>query len=196
MHLFIHINIYSINIYIHSAILKALWSREIGGQAIKWCGNFLFEWMQQVLVGDALSKPETVISGLIRGSVCWPIIFDLVLDSLLKSIKIPHFSFVDDVKAMADTVIYDCVSVQADLDIVNKWSSKNCMPISINKSFVLHYGNNSPCRNYELQGENLQPVENITDLGIIRTANSHSQCSYNGEQIIRCCFTRIQALFS
>ena len=101
-------------------------------------------------LGYALSKPETVISGLIQGSVCGPIFFDLVLDSLLKSIKIPHFAFADDVKAVADTVIYDCASVQADLDVIDKWSLNNCMLISINKSSVLHCGNNNPRRNSEL----------------------------------------------
>ena len=32
----------------HSVILKALQSKGIGGQAIKWCGNFLFKKIQQV----------------------------------------------------------------------------------------------------------------------------------------------------
>ena len=97
----------------HSVILKALQSRGIGGLAIKWCGNFLYGRIQQVRLGNALSKPKTVISGLIQGSVSRPIFFDLVLDSLLKSIKIPHFEFAD-VKAVADTVMYDCASVQAN----------------------------------------------------------------------------------
>ena len=56
----------------------------------------------------------------------WANIFDLVLDSLLKSIKIQHFAFADDVEAVADTAIYDCASMQADLDITDKWSLKNC----------------------------------------------------------------------
>ena len=74
---------------------------------------------------------------------------------------------------LANTVIYDCVSVQADLDIIDKWLLKNCMPISINKSFMLHCGNNNPRQNYELQGENLPPVENMIDLRIIKIANSN-----------------------
>ena len=118
-------------------------------------------------MGDALLKPETVISGLIQGSVYGPIFFDLVLDSLLKSVKIPRFVFADDVKAVV------CQDASRFRYYYIKWSLKNCMLISINKSSVLRCGNNNPRRNYELQGENLKPVENITDLEIIRTANSN-----------------------
>ena len=74
-------------------------------------------------------------------------------------------------KFLADVAESSQAEVQIDIDSRDKWSSDNKMPLSLEKSLVMHVGRNQPMHSYHLQGNQLKTVGCYTDLGIIRSTN-------------------------
>lgn len=75
--------------------------------------------------------------------------------------------FADDVKIY--TVINNVIDVarfQAGLDSLNDWSILWQLPISVKKCSVLHLGRKNGDNTYDINGNILPSVKDITDLGI------------------------------
>ena len=66
--------------------------------------------------------------------------------------------------------------MQIELDKVDAWSTQHAMPLSLNKSVVLHCGLRNPCNQYKFQGEILKCSDTVRDLGIQRyTSGNYNQ---------------------
>jgi hypothetical protein len=61
--------------------------------------------------------------------------------------------------------------VQADINIVADWSKEYDMPLSIEKTVVLHSGRRQPLHAYELLGLPLTSVSSFKDLGVNRSSD-------------------------
>ena len=69
---------------------------------------------------------------------------------------------------MADVTINTCKTVQAEVTKIADWSDSHSMPLTIEKSSVMHCGHDQPSYNYTINGVSLQSVDNFADLGIQR----------------------------
>ena len=107
--------------------------------------------------------------GIIQGSVVGPGLFSVVLDSLLYRLSLPFVAFIDDVKMVADLEKHCAADVQRDLDIIGAWSEDYKMPLSVEKSAVLHYGPHNPEHMYTIQGSILQSTDSMRNLGVTRS---------------------------
>ena len=155
----------------HSVILSELRSKGITGKALSWFTSFLQDRTQCVRIGSSVSKPTSVVSGVIQGSVVGAGLFTIVLDSLLRQLKLPAPAFADDLKFVADLKRHSTADVQEDLNTVGEWSDAHCMPLSIEKSFVMHCGARNTNHDYSLQGKVLRSTDTMRDLGITRSAS-------------------------
>ena len=81
------------------------------------------------------------------------------------------FGFADDIKCLVDLVTYTDAHVQTDLNKVDAWSLEHHMPLSIDKSAVLHCGMRNPQYRYHLQGDLLKSTDTVSDLGILRASS-------------------------
>ena len=87
-------------------------------------------------VGDYLSEPNSIISGVIQGNCIGPLLFLLYINSMTTIIdnKITCVLFADDVKLY--TVIKchsDLNNRQNSLDRILDWSNEHQLPISVRK---------------------------------------------------------------
>ena len=90
--------------------------------------------------------------------------------------KLPSVAFADDFKFVGDITIYSHAEIQAEVDTVADWSEEMSMPLSVEKSVVMHCGAKQPHYDCTLYGESMKAVDSFTDLGVIRSSSE----GYNG----------------
>ena len=127
-------------------------------------------------VGHSVSEETRVTSGVPQGSVLGPVLFLIFIDDLTQTILNSNVKlFADDVKLYK--VIRDpnenSIQLQNALDAVVKWSNKWQLRLAPNKCQVLHLNSkrNLHIFNYEIDGQILDKVEMIKDLGFYVTNN-------------------------
>ena len=62
---------------------------------------------------------------------------------------------------------YKHAEIQAEVDKVADWSEEMSMPLSVEKSVVMHCGAKQPNYDYTLYGESMKAVDSFADLGVI-----------------------------
>ena len=141
----------------------------LGARTLNWIGDCLTGRMQKVIVGDALSSAEIVLSGVPQGSCLGPVLFCLFINDL--PLVVHHSTikmFANDVKLYHSLTNSDEASLlQKDLDAVHNWCNANSMFINENKCRVVHYfGKVEQSYQYHLAGHSILPVENVRGLGV------------------------------
>ena len=151
-------------------------------------------------MGNSLSDASEVKSGVVQGSVLGPTLFVMLTNSLLYAVKLPIGlglgAFADDLKFAVDVAIYTRPEVQEVINTIADWAGEHHMPLSVQKSVVMHCGNNQPNHTYTLNGQPMAQVNSIRDLGVIRCAN-HSlseQCHAAASKATRAAFGVRRAL--
>ena len=105
-----------------------------------WCKSYLPDRLKRVRYGGVLSEPPNELHGIPEGSILGPHLFNIYIDSLLRSLS------ADSVVAYADNVTLvshgaspvECTSnMQGLLNIVNSWSYINHMAANSGKCFTM-----------------------------------------------------------
>ena len=156
----------------HRYVVEALAGTGIAGTALNWFNSFLSGRSQLVKVNKSFSSMCDVISGVIQGSMCGPVLYTVVADSLLRRLKLPEWAFADDLKLLADVAAHSRDVIQQDVDTISQWSDERSMPLSIEKCAVMHCGKNQLLHSYVIKGKPIMRVDSFKDLGLIRTFNS------------------------
>ena len=112
------------------------------------------------------------MSGLTQGSMLGPTFYVMLSNSLLSAINLPLDAFADDLKFLANVTNHTKNEVQAEIDKVSEWADAHLMPLSIEKSNVMHCGRNQLRHSYTLQNRPLTAIDTTTDFGITRTSDS------------------------
>ncbi|KAI5731088.1 hypothetical protein M8J77_004495 [Diaphorina citri] len=104
-------------------LIGKLKSYGIGDSFLSWLSSYFRDRTQSVLVGNSLSRPIPVLSGVGQGSHSGPLLFSLFFNDLPQVIR--HSSvlmFADDVKLYKTIrTIGDCYLLQCDLDAFPSW---------------------------------------------------------------------------
>ena len=79
------------------------------------------------------------------------------------------YAVADDFKFVTGTSPREHYQAQSVVNLVNGWSKDHRMPLSLNKSSVLHCGNNNPILQYILDGHPLPVLSQFKDLGVLRS---------------------------
>jgi len=84
----------------HTKLFCKLQSMGFTGNLLKWLENFLSDRWQCTRVGDCLSEPSKIISGVIQGSCIGALLFLLYINSLAQIFdnNTTCVLFADDVK--------------------------------------------------------------------------------------------------
>lgn len=140
----------------------------IRGKLLSWIEAFLRQRTLRVRVGETLSDQREIHSGVPQGSVLGPVLYIIYTFDLPRCLQCPVSIFADDTKIFANPLV-DYTHLQADLDRVANWSKDWLINLNSTKCTVLHIGNKNPKLTYTLNGTQLQPVKQQTDLGVIIT---------------------------
>ena len=121
-------------------------------------------------IGDCLSSTCDVTSGTLQGSTLEPVLYTILIGPLLRLLNCPKGAFTDDIKFVADVTTNTYETVQAEVTKIAYWSDSHNIPLTIEKSSVMHCGHDQPSYNYTIYGASLRSVDKFADLGIQRTS--------------------------
>ena len=164
----------------HALLLKKLEKYGVHPQLIRWIKSFLTDRSQQVVLCGQLSLAAIIISGVPQGTVLGPILFLIFINDITGCITHSTIRcFADDTKiSKAKSCEADMAILQADLDTVTEWSSRNNMQLYKDKfEYVCHVASKTntfrelPFVNeiyqYSTSKGPLEPVNQPRDLGVI-----------------------------
>lgn len=152
-------------------LVSKLKSYGLSVQFLRWLSNYLEGRTQRVKIGNHVSKPILVTSGVGQGSHIGPILFSLFFNDLPNHIHHSSFlMFADDVKIYkAVNDVQDCILLQEDIESFSDWLTRNGLQLSLHKCVVISFSRLA--RNvdftYSIQSVPLKWVDEVKDLGII-----------------------------
>ena len=161
----------------HMRLLFKLKSLGIDGNILRVIDSFLSNRFQRVLIGDSLSSPLPVSSGVPQGSVLGPLLFLIYvndIDDCVLHCKL--YKFADDMKLSLHFPASDIdfsrnTLLQQDLSSIHDWCSKWLLKINCSKCVCLHFGHNNPNVSYKIDDAVIPNSADVVDLGILINTN-------------------------
>jgi hypothetical protein len=120
------------------------------------------------------------------------------MDSLLSELDIQASAYADDLKLTPNLARHRPASIQTNINCVFSWSEARGMPLSMDKSLVVHCGVANPRHRYHCSSCLLPEADSIRDLGVTRSSDctfrEHvSLLAQRGRQLVGRCFRAIQS---
>ena len=138
-----------------------------------WLDFFLMNRTCTVKVGNSLSAPFTVQSGIPQGTCLGPLLLLVMNCDIETGIRYSHIgAFADDTKLVHGVASADGTQeLQTDLNALFSWAEDNNMKFNEDKFVLLRYGVNQDLKestNYVLPcGQVLEPSTTTRDLGVV-----------------------------
>ena len=167
-------------------MLDSLYKLNIHPTIIALFASFFSGCTFQVVVDEVESEPTDVKSEVIKGLVLTPVCFCIFLDPLPQAVieltGPDSYEFADDFKFVAGASPREHHQAQSVVNLLIGWSKDHKMPSSLNKSSVLHYGNNNPILQNIFDGHLLPIISQFKDQGVLRservTYRDHKVANY------------------
>ena len=184
----------------HDKLLYKLHVVGIHPRIIAWIRSFLSKRSFAVRINSEFSKLRPVTCGVPQGGVLSPLLFNLYtydLAPLLLSTGIKCTAFADDLK------IYHSFSDHAEtqrmclaLRKLSLWSSMWGLPLSPEKTKVLHLGPKNPSIQYAIDDMCIQEVSEIRDLGfwVTKDLSFDRHCEVISKKATRVLFNLLRGL--
>jgi len=157
----------------HRLLLIKLQSYGICGTLLKWIESFLTSRIQRVATGGHVSEWQTVLSGVIQGSVLGPLLFIIYINDFMEGMKSVVYHYADDTSILSShppNQPVDVTQLQSDLDRVTQWSKTWMMPLNLDKCCIMAFGHSpSPAYPYTIDGAQLAECTSITLLSVLLT---------------------------
>lgn len=153
-----------------SLLLKKLRAYGVFGDLFLWFESFLNGRQQMVKIKNFTSTLIEVLSGVGQGTHLGPLLFLIFINDITQSIKYCEISlFADDTKIYrAIESSLDAMNLQLDINSFEGWCNLNGLQCNIKKCFTIRFGKSrQPIYDYFLEGNLLERVDHIRDLGVI-----------------------------
>ena len=148
----------------HGILLRKLYSTGVRGRLFKLIQSYLTGRIQRVRIGESLSKPLTVTSGVPQGAILAALLF-LVFINDLPSCCVTSLPLLaaDDAKFISVAISEH--SLQHDLDNVFQWTLENNIPFNVKK--CSHFSSIRSPSPLFFNGMQIQNVQQQLDLGVM-----------------------------
>lgn len=161
----------------HSILIKKLSRIGMHGDLLRWIESYVGNRCQAVALKGYRSRFLNIPSGVPQGSHLGPFLFSLYINDINLCFSNSHHLLYAD-----DTKIYrvvqssdDCAKLQQDLYSFERFCSNNCMPLNLDKCYVITFSRKfHPIKyNYSISGRNIARVDFIRDLGVTLDSKLH-----------------------
>ena len=154
----------------HNTLLKKLESSGIRGPLLSWFHSYLTD-RQRVVLNGICSDWLPVTSGVPQGSILGPLLFLVYCNDAQYYIQENSTLalFADDSKLFRSLDVPSCIiSLQQDLNSLQKWSIDMKMQFNTKKCKVMHVSRKKlkTQTSYYLAGQQLEQVTYFTNLGV------------------------------
>ena len=122
----------------HPALLQKLYSIDLPLNICSWFYSYLTDQSQSVRVGECLSSPLPVLSGVPQGSILGPLLFIAFFNDIVKlspSFSANLYLYADDILLLhpiSDS--NDIISLNSELSSIHSWLSSKFLQINVSKS--------------------------------------------------------------
>jgi hypothetical protein len=126
----------------HSILLNKMEAVGIRGVALEWFRSFFMERKQKVKIGNILSDPLIVRSGVPQGSVTSATLFLIFINDLLNlPFKGTINAFADDIALFYSHEQERSLSenIGHDLALLRNWCVLNCMEVNVSKTKYINF---------------------------------------------------------
>lgn len=168
----------------HSILIAKLSGLGFHSAFLAWIKSYLSSRNCVVVVDNASSYPFVASSGVPQGSILGPLLFVIFINDISSCFNFSKYLlYADDLKIYSTiTNASDSINLQADLNNVVAWCSKNRLKLNINKCFHISYSKSRSITptSYLIDGEQLTTIGEVSDLGVIFDARFlfHSHLNY------------------
>lgn len=155
----------------HAILINKLKSFGIHSTLLKWISSYLLNRKQIVKIGCTQSRLIEVLSGVPQGSHLGPLLFNIFINDVPTLLHhVDCLMYADDLKIFLRVKnIYDCGSLQNDLDKIVNWCELNRLSLNINKchSFSVHRTLDPIIYDYKIYATTLDRKTEVKDLGVL-----------------------------
>ena len=154
----------------HKRLVAKVRAYGIDEDICNWIESFLESRRQRVNVNGQSSEEDDIISGVPQGSVLGPLLFVIYINDLPELVQALLFLFADDSKIWKGIEgNEDIVSLQQDLEIMDRWSKKWLLEFHPDKLKVLHMNlrHEEMGYKYKMGNDEVKETKHEKDLGII-----------------------------
>lgn len=154
----------------HKIAVAKLEKLGFSGAFLSWLRSYLVGRTMSVKIGDCISSPFFVSSGVPQGSHLGPFIFLLYINDVNLSLECFKLSYADDFKLY--NVIKcdnDTALLQKQLDVFVVWCKNNKMILNASKCSSISFSRKHTITefNYHIGEVTLNRVKSIKDLGVM-----------------------------
>lgn len=162
----------------HRLLIAKLQGYGVNGALLEWLASYLKNRMLIVKCDGSVSQPFKVLSGVPQGSHLAPLLFNLFMNDVSKSVSSNFLMFADDMKIfsrVSPTSGYQ--DIQQSLTDIENWCARNAMALNTSKCVVISFkrGSDTAIHNYLLDDLVLKRVHSVKDLGIILSPSLNPQ---------------------
>ncbi|PNF43033.1 hypothetical protein B7P43_G08782 [Cryptotermes secundus] len=161
----------------HSLLLHKLSAFGFSGGYVNWIRGYLTNRQSRVRIGETISSPFEVLSGVPQGSVLGPLLLNVYINGLCDSIKHSRYLLsADDIRIYrAISCPEDCNLLQSDVDCIRSWCAANCMKLNADKTKVITFSRkiNYLIYEYKLLHFTITRTYSVKDLGVYLDSKLH-----------------------
>ena len=156
----------------HNILLQKLQIHGINGSLLRWFESYLNDRQQRVVIEGAASSCSPVTFGVPQGSILGPLLFVIFINDLPDHVSSSTNSvlYADDAKLYSEIrSVHNCQSLQENLTMLGKWSTKSRMKFNTGKCKVLTVTRKrKPIEfPYRMYGNELSSCKAEKDLGLL-----------------------------
>lgn len=108
---------------------------------LKWIDSYLVDREQRVIWVDIMSSVCAVTSGVPQSEHLSPLLLNLFINHVCDSvIQSKCLLYADDLEIFSTVTDYnDCINIQKDINMLERWCNANFMYLNVSKNKVISF---------------------------------------------------------
>jgi hypothetical protein len=158
----------------HKILLNKLYTYGVRDPFLSWTSTYISNRTQHVVLKGVRSSAYCSTSGVPQGSIIGPLLFIIFINDITDSLTSASLLYADDLKIykIIKTQL-DVFDLQEDVRRIENWCARNGMKLNVCKCKAMCFSRKTvpSVPYYSLEGEQLEIINAIKDLGLFFDSN-------------------------